>query len=320
MCRKLYTGGDSMSGNPVIGKAVILAAGSASRMQNGIDRYVSDGEELSAIRAGEKMAARFARFPFLDYQILNLVLAKVSMINIVLRPEDRFFTERYRGVGRLMFPEAEISFSFQEVADGTAHAALSASDFVEGDRFLLLNGDNHYSEDALEMLMETPPGLSGVAAYDRLGFNPSVRERVRSFAVVETHEGLLSRIVEKPEEPDRHMVRDFLSIRGGLEKEVDGKVLVSMNLWCFGPEILEMCRIVPRHVPRKPGKQGEYELPDAVALLLERGGGIQVFYACEDVLDLTRPEDVEIVGRQIREHLENRIGELGRRYSVAVRP
>ena len=116
------------------------------------------------------------------------------------------------------------------------------------------------------------------------------------------------------------MVRDFLSIKGGREKEIDGKILVSMNLWCFSPEILEMCRIVPRHVPRKPGKRGEYELPDAVALLLERGRWVQVFYTCEDVLDLTRPEDVEIVGRQIREHLEDRIEELGRRYNGAVRP
>ena len=168
------------SGRAVIDKAVILAAGSASRMQNGIERYVSEGDELSAIRVGEKMAARFARFPFLDYQILNLALSNLGMINIVLRPDDRFFTERYRGIGRALFPEVDLSFSFQEVADGTAHALLQAVDFIGDDRFLLLNGDNHYSADAISMLMRTPPGLSGMVAYDREGFNPWTRERVKA--------------------------------------------------------------------------------------------------------------------------------------------
>jgi glucose-1-phosphate thymidylyltransferase len=264
------------------------------------------------------MAARFARFPFLDYQILNLALSNLDMINIVLQPEDRYFTERYRGIGRALFPEVDLSFSYQEVADGTAHALIQAADFVGDDRFLLLNGDNHYSADSIAMLMQTPPGLSGMVAYDREGFNPWTRERVKSYAVVETHEGLLSRIVEKPEEPERFLVRDFLYTVGGREMEVEGRMLVSMNLWCFGPEILEMCRVVPRHMPRKPGKLGEYELPDAVSLLLEQGHPIGVFYAREDVLDLTRPEDIEIVGRQIREHLSGRIEELERRHRRAL--
>jgi hypothetical protein len=36
------------------------------------------------------------------------------------------------------------------------------------------------------------------------------------------------------------------------------------------------------------------------------------------VLDLTRPEDIEIVGRQIREHLSGRIEELERRHRRAL--
>jgi hypothetical protein len=81
-----------------------------------------------------------------------------------------------------------------------------------------------------------------------------------------------------------------------------------------------MCRIVPRHVPRGAGKTGEYELPDAVSLLMERGHAIRVYYACEDVLDLTRPEDIEIVGHQIRANLGERIDELERREKRADSP
>jgi CTP:molybdopterin cytidylyltransferase MocA len=43
----------------MVKNAVILAAGSASRMQKGVERSVKNREELAAIRKGEKMAVRF---------------------------------------------------------------------------------------------------------------------------------------------------------------------------------------------------------------------------------------------------------------------
>ncbi len=294
-------------------RAVILAAGSASRMQDGIEQYVSDSEELRAIRNGEKMAARFGQFPFLDYQILNLAESGLQEINIVLKPEDRFFRERYSEYGEALFPEAGISFSFQEVADGTAHALLAAAAFIEDAPFLLLNGDNLYSREAITMLLETPSGQSGVVAFDIDGFNEWTQKRIKTYAVIETHGGRLTRIVEKADNPEQFMVHDVFHTAGH-DVEVNGKVLTSMNLWCFTPEIVEICRIVPRHMPRKPGKQGEFELPDAVQLLLERGREIRVYYACEDVLDLTRPEDIEVVGRQIRENLSAKIENLEHRW------
>jgi hypothetical protein len=167
------------------------------------------------------------------------------------------------------------------------------------------------------MLMDTPPDVSGVVAYDRLGFNETTRGRIEFFAVVETNEGYLSRIVEKAEHPEQFVVQDFLYTTGGREMEVNGRVLVSMNLWCFGPEIMDACRKVPRHMPRRAGKQGEYELPDAVALLLGEGRRFVVYYACEDVLDLTRPEDIEIVGHQIRKNLVQKIRELEHRWNIS---
>jgi glucose-1-phosphate thymidylyltransferase len=298
-----------------VDRAVILAAGSASRMQQGLERYISDGEELRAIQKGEKMAARFGRFPFLDYQILNLIQSGITEINIVLKPDDVYFQNRYRGVGRQLFPEGEISFSFQEVADGTAHALLAAEAFVGQHPFFLLNGDNHYSREALSMLRETPPQLSGIVAFDVEGFNQHTRERVESFAVIQTYEGKLTRIVEKAAEPGRFMVNDELYTGQSDRRKVRGRVLTSMNLWCFNAEIVEMCRSVPRHMPRKPGKAGEFELPDAVQLLMEHGREIRVFYACEDVLDLTRPEDIAAVGQRIEKTLLHEIDALESRWA-----
>ena len=79
----------------MIRKAVILAAGSASRMQNNLEQYVQNKDELDAIKKGEKMATRFGKIPFLDYQILNLIDAGISEVNIVLRSGDTFFTQNF---------------------------------------------------------------------------------------------------------------------------------------------------------------------------------------------------------------------------------
>jgi dTDP-glucose pyrophosphorylase len=306
---------ENPSDGRILEKAVILAAGNASRMQSGVEEYLKDAGELDAVRRGEKMAVRFDTFPFLDYQILNLVKSGVKKINLVLNPDDNFFRNHYSTTGRKVFPEVDISFSIQTVSDGTAHAVLAAEDFTEEDCFLVLNGDNHYSVRAISMLAFTPSESCGVVAYDRDGFSAYTQSRLSSFAVLESHEGRLTRIVEKAQHPENHAVSDFLFTMGGLEVEVRGSVLASMNLWFFTPDIIEMCRNVPRHVPRKPGKPGEFELPDAVGLLLQQGREVLVYYACEDVLDLTKPEDISVVGRSIRENLDEEIAELAYRYT-----
>ena len=299
----------------MVEKAVILAAGSASRMQRDLEKYVQDSEELDAIRTGEKMAARFGKIPFLDYQVLNLVTAGVKEINIVLRPEDRFFKDHYKKNGKVLFPEASISFSFQKVPEGTAHAVLAAGDFVGNNRFLVLNGDNNYPSGSVRMLLEAPAENGAMTAFDMDGFNIETRNRVRSFALIRTREGKLVDIIEKPDDPDRYRTSDLLFSDAGKRVKVESRRLLSMNLWCFDRDIIEACRDVPRHEPRKAGKAGEYELPDAVKLLIGRGKQILVYYVYADVLDLTRAEDIDFVGKRIKEDLKERIEELESRYS-----
>jgi dTDP-glucose pyrophosphorylase len=299
----------------MIRKAVILAAGSASRMQEQLEQYVQKEDELDAIRMGEKMAARFKKIPFLDYQLLNLIEAGISEINIVLRPDDTFFTHHYTENGKILFPEAEISFSFQEVADGTAHAVLASAAFAGKDRFLVLNGDNHYPFESLAMLMNSPEYSLAMVAYDTAGFSTWTRKRLEAFAVIHTENGLLKRIVEKPQNPSEHVTDDHLYASGNRRVRIKAKNLASMNLWCFDHAVIEACMDIPRHEPRKAGKAGEYELPDAVELMLQRGREVMVYYACADILDLTRAEDIDVVGKKINEGLKASINKLNVRYS-----
>ena len=91
-----------------------------------------------------------------------------------------------------------------------------------------------------------------------------------------------------------------------------------MNLWAFGPAIIDACGIVERHEPRKPGKEGEYELPDAVKLMMRRGEEVRVYYAYEDVLDLTRAEDISVLDKRIRHNLADAVQDLAGRYERLV--
>jgi dTDP-glucose pyrophosphorylase len=299
----------------MVEKAVILAAGSASRMQQDLEKYVRDREELAVIRTGEKMAARFGKIPFLDYQILNLIKAGVTEINIVLKPEERFFKNHYNKSGRKLFPEASISFSFQKVPEGTAHAVLAARDFVAGSRFIVLNGDNNYPAGSIRMLLEAPEEPGAMVAFDVEGFNEETRKRVKSFALIRTRNGKLVDIIEKPDDPGGYRTNDILFSDDNKRVKVEKRLLASMNLWCFDRDIIEACRDVPRHEPRKQGKAGEYELTDAVKLMIERGREMLVYYIYADVLDLTKAEDIDVVGKRIKEDLRDRIEELESRYS-----
>jgi len=301
----------------MVEKAVVLAAGSASRMQDNIERYINDEIELKAVRKGEKMAVRFGRFPFLDYQMLNLIQSGINKVNIVLRPEDEYFINHYRGIGKKVFPEIDISFSYQKVPDGTAHAVLSARDFVDNDRFLVLNGDNNYPVESIRMAINTPENCSSLVAFDVEGFNPWVKSRLKSFAFLEIEDGELINIIEKPDNPEKFSTTSYIYTEGNKKIFIKDKNLLSMNLWCFVPKIIEACTKVKRHAPRKPGKAGEFELPDAAMLLKSWGNRIIAYYAKMDVLDLTKAEDIEIVGKQIREKLWSNVEELENRYRIA---
>lgn len=298
----------------MVRKAVILAAGSASRMQENLERFISDEKELLAVQKGEKMAARFARFPFLDYQILNLIHAGLKSINLVLRRDDSFFIDHYEKNGKRIFPEVEISYSFQDQPDGTAHAVAVAERFVKKDRFLVLNGDNNYSTDSIQMLVDSPEERSSMVAYDVRGFNRWTRKKLKSFAVLITSGGTLKKIVEKPQNPKQFKTTDSLYSERNRRISVKNLLLVSMNLWCLQPEVLDACKRVERHTPRKEERAGEFELPDAVELFMKEGYQFLVFFTREDVLDLTRAEDIKIVEKSIQKNLVARMRELEYRY------
>jgi glucose-1-phosphate thymidylyltransferase len=92
-------------------------------------------------------------------------------------------------------------------------------------------------------------------------------------------DGYLTRIVEKPG-------REYFDAAGP-------HALVSMNVWRFDRRIFDACRDVPLSA------RGEYELPEAVGLAVQRGVKFKTFRAAGAVLDLSRRSDVALVSARL---------------------
>ena len=217
--------------------------------------------------------------PFLDYVLSALADAGCTGVCFVVAPDHTAIREYYSGPGRPT--RLRIDYAVQPVADGTARAVLSAESHVGGEPFLVLNSDNLYPASVLRSLAELKePGLPAFERDSLISDSGFPADRVASFAALEVDPGgYLTRIVEKPG-------RDYFERAGS-------KALVRMNVWRFDARIFDACRDVPLSV------RGEYELPEAVGLAVQRGVKFRTFKAGGAVLDLSRRSDVALVSARL---------------------
>ena len=175
----------------------------------------------------------------------------------------------------------EIGFVVQPEPRGTADAVLAAEAWTGGAPFLVMNGDNLYPAAVLRDLAALDePGLPGFDRGDLVTSSNIPDHRVASFALIETdNHGYLTGIVEKPT-ADRFA-------RAGAD------ALVSMNVWRFDEGIFRACRDVPL------SKRGEFELPEAVGLAVERGTKFRVVPAAGAVLDLSSRADAAVLAARL---------------------
>jgi glucose-1-phosphate thymidylyltransferase len=124
------------------------------------------------------------------------------------------------------------------------------------------------------------PGLPVFRRADLVEVSNFPADRIASFALLAVGpDGYLQGIVEKPDAAEMARAGD------------DG--WVSMNLWRFDARIFGACRDVPRSA------RGEYELPVAVGLALERGVPFKALPASGGILDLSSRSDVLEVSRRL---------------------
>jgi UDP-N-acetylglucosamine diphosphorylase / glucose-1-phosphate thymidylyltransferase / UDP-N-acetylgalactosamine diphosphorylase / glucosamine-1-phosphate N-acetyltransferase / galactosamine-1-phosphate N-acetyltransferase len=204
--------------------------------------------------------------PIVERVMEHLLQNGVDDFILVISPNDRHISRYFRRESRI---EADVRFAYQPARLGMANALLSAAPLINGD-FILSACDNLISAEHVGQMLaawQEEPRPNGI-----LTLMPVEAERLGSVGIVELDGTWVRRIVEKPrpeEAPSR---------------------ISSLPLYCFSRRILDYLPEVPLS-PR-----GEYELQDAIQMLIEQEGGVRGLLAHQR-LTLTSPADLLAINR-----------------------
>jgi dTDP-glucose pyrophosphorylase len=260
-------------------KCLVLARGVGRRMKAADEAAGLSEAQRRVADAGLKAMMPVGGRSFLDYVLSSLADAGYRDVGLVIGP-DHHHIRRYFEIESPP-QRVRVQFLIQAKPLGTADALLAADIWIGDSAFIVLNADNLYPVEALRALSALDgPGLPVFDQGQLIASSNIPVSRVAAFALVELDaDGCLARIVEKPGEAT-------IAAAGS-------RALVSMNCWRFDRRIFSACRDVPRSA------RGEFELPQAVGLAIERGVRFRAVPAHGPVLDLSARSDVAEVARRL---------------------
>jgi glucose-1-phosphate thymidylyltransferase len=257
---------------------VILARGLGTRMRKEDDGAKLDEEQSLAAAEGLKALIPVGR-PFLDYVLSALADSGISRVCLVIGPEHQQIRQYYTST---RLSRLEVSFAIQLEPRGTADAVLAAEQFVGNDEFVVLNGDNYYPSEALQLLQELDgPGAVLFEADTLVKAGNISMDRIRNFAYATVDaDGYLTDIVEKPTEAN--------------VPSLNPQQLVSMNCWRLARPIYPSLRDVP------VSPRGEFELSMAIQMAIKSGVRLRAAISNAGVLDLSRRSDIATVSAKLK--------------------
>lgn len=211
-------------------KALILAAGKGTRLR-------------PLTYTMPKPMVPVMNRPVLFFVIDQALSAGIKDIGIVVSPDGReMISQAVMGEydGR-----ANFEFIVQREPKGLAHAVRVAQEWIGGEDFLMLLGDNLTDTD-MRPLVDTFY-QTGV---DALLLVKEVEDPTRFGVVVLDGEGNVVSLIEKPKVPPSN--------------------LAIVGVYLFKPSIFDAILRI------KPSWRGEYEITDAIAELIKMGGKVKV--------------------------------------------
>ena len=297
---------------------VIMAAGIGSRFGQGIKQLTSFGPSGEII---------------MDYSIYDALQAGFDRIVFVIRKDlEKDFREV---IGDRIAAHAQVSYVFQEKDDlpdgftlpkdrkkpwGTGQAILACRDVVN-EPFCVINADDYYGRQAFE-------NIHSWLADDHEGIDPSVLQMCMAGFILRNtlsenggvtrglcsvdQNGYLTEITE---------TKNIITYQGGagikLEDDsvriVDPETAVSMNMWGFGREFLDVLgsgftQFLKEHIGTEDENTAEYLLPTIVGdLLAEHKALVSVLPTNDKWFGVTYQEDVDGVKKSIADLVEQGI-------------
>jgi glucose-1-phosphate thymidylyltransferase len=204
--------------------------------------------------------------PLLEYAFDSLLDIGVSEFVVVVGYKKEQIMERYDDA----YEGVPITYAHQREQLGLAHALLTAEPYVDDD-FMLMLGDNVFDANLGDVVNRQAEERADAAFL----VEEVPWEEASRYGVCDTNEyGEITRVVEKPDDPPSN--------------------LVMTGFYTFTPAIFHACHLV------QPSARGEYELPDAIDLLIQSGRTIDAIRMDGWRIDVGYPEDREEAERRLQ--------------------
>ncbi|WP_435063661.1 UTP--glucose-1-phosphate uridylyltransferase AglF [Halobaculum sp. EA56] len=212
--------------------------------------------------------------PILTHCFDNLVdLGASELIVVVGYMKEKIiqhYGDEYEGV--------PITYAHQREQKGLAHALLTVEDHIDDD-FMLILGDNVFEANLQDVVRRQAEDRADAAFL----VEEVPMEEASRYGVCDTNKyGEIVDVVEKPDDPPSN--------------------LVMTGFYTFTPAIFHACHLV------QPSDRGEYEISDAIGLLLESGRTIDAIPLDGWRMDIGYPEDRDEAERRLQDEVESEAG------------
>ncbi|QLK27060.1 sugar nucleotidyltransferase [Natrinema zhouii] len=195
--------------------------------------------------------------PLIEDVFDNLIEIGATEFIVVVGYRKEKIIERYDDEYR----NVPIMYAHQREQLGLAHAILQAEPHIDDD-FMLMLGDNIFRANLGDVVNRQREDRADAAfLVEEVPYEEASR-----YGVLDTNEyGEIVEVMEKPDDPPSN--------------------LVMTGFYTFTPAIFHACHLV------QPSDRGEYELPDAIDLLIQSGRTIDAIRMDGWRVDVGYPED-----------------------------
>jgi glucose-1-phosphate thymidylyltransferase len=245
-------------------KGLILSGGKGTRLR-------------PITHTSAKQLVPVANKPVLFYGLEAMAAAGITDVGIIVAPETGGEIREAAGDGSDF--GIQITYIEQDEPRGLAHAVLTAEAFLGDAPFVMYLGDNLLRDGITELVdtfrREEPDALILLTPVP----DPE------NYGVAELADGQVSRLVEKPKEPETN--------------------LALVGVYMFTPFIFEAARAI------EPSWRDELEITDAIQQLVDRGLRVDPHIVHGWWKDTGQVQDMLEANRLILDDLEERMeGEL----------
>jgi len=169
------------------------------------------------------------------------------------------------------FEGTPIMYAHQQEQNGLAHALLTVEGYIDDD-FMLMLGDNVFQANLEDVVRRQREDRADAAfLVEEVDWEEASR-----YGVCDTNKyGEITDVVEKPDDPPSN--------------------LVMTGFYTFTPAIFHACHLV------QPSNRGEYEISEAIDLLIQSGRTIDAIGLEGWRIDVGYPEDRDEAEKRLQE-------------------